>query len=59
MGNAPTIGQALYIILFFALNLILSAVNYKSSQPHPWGFAKRDEMLSYIGYRTGHIGEPF
>ncbi|KAJ4382039.1 hypothetical protein N0V86_002366 [Didymella sp. IMI 355093] len=55
-GNAPTVGQAAYIFFFVALNIILSAVNYGSSQPHPWGFSKRDEMLSYIGYRTGHIG---
>jgi predicted ferric reductase len=30
-------------------------VNYGSSQPHPWGFSKKDEILAYIGYRTGHI----
>ncbi|USP76285.1 ferric reductase-like transmembrane component [Curvularia clavata] len=56
IGNAPTVGQAVYIFFFFALNVILSAVNYGSSQPHPWGFSKREEILSYIGYRTGHIG---
>ncbi|KAF2433849.1 ferric reductase transmembrane component 4 [Tothia fuscella] len=55
IGNAPTVGQALYIFMFFALNLILSAVNYDSAQPHPWGFAPREELLAYIGYRTGHI----
>jgi predicted ferric reductase len=31
-------------------------VNYGSSQPHPWGFKRKEEILSYIGYRTGHIG---
>ncbi|KAJ4359399.1 hypothetical protein N0V95_002230 [Ascochyta clinopodiicola] len=56
IGNAPTVGQAAYIFFFFALNVILCAVNYGSSQPHPWGFSKRDEILAYIGYRTGHIG---
>lgn len=55
MGNAPTIGQALYIAMFFILNLVLTCVNYGSSQPHPWGLKPRDELLSYIGYRTGHI----
>ena len=54
--NAPTVGQALYIAMFFGLNLILSAVNYSRSQPHPWGFGPRDELLAYIGYRTGHFG---
>jgi predicted ferric reductase len=56
IGNAPTVGQASYIFLFTALNVILCAVNYGSAQPHPWGFSKRDEILAYIGYRTGHIG---
>ncbi|KAH7139164.1 ferric reductase like transmembrane component-domain-containing protein [Dendryphion nanum] len=56
LGNPPTVGQALYIALFFILNLVLSCVNYTSQQPHPWGFPPREELLSYIGYRTGHIG---
>lgn len=56
LGNAPTIGQALYIFMFISLNIILTCIKYDSAQPHPWGFAKREEILSYIGYRTGHIG---
>jgi hypothetical protein len=55
LGNAPTVGQALYIVMFFALNLVLSAVNYDTSQPHPWEFAPKEKILAYIGYRTGHI----
>jgi len=55
LGNAPTVGQALYITMFFVLNLVLSSVNYSSSQPHPWYFGPREETLAYIGYRTGHI----
>jgi Ferric reductase like transmembrane component len=42
--------------MLFILNLVLSAVNYSRSQPHPWGFGPKEETLSYIGYRTGHIG---
>lgn len=56
LGNAPTVGQALYIALFFILNLVLSSVNYAHSQPHPWYFPPREELLAYIGYRTGHVG---
>ncbi|KAJ3043479.1 hypothetical protein HDV00_004867 [Rhizophlyctis rosea] len=55
LGNPPTIGQSLFIFFFVLLNLVLSSVNYSSTQPHPWGFAKREEILSYIAYRTGHI----
>jgi predicted ferric reductase len=56
LGNVPTIGQALYIAMFFILNLVLCSVNYSHSQPHPWFYTPKEEMLSYIGYRTGHIG---
>jgi predicted ferric reductase len=54
-GNAPTVGQSLYIALFFILNVVLGAVNYSGSQPHPWDLGPRDEILAYVGYRTGHI----
>ena len=55
LGIAPTIGQALFIAMFFILNLVLSAVNYSHAQPHPFGFNPREETLFYIGLRTGHI----
>lgn len=55
LGNAPTVGQTLYLTVFFILNVILSSVNYTSSQPMPWGFDRREEILACIGYRTGHI----
>ena len=42
--------------MFFILNLVLTVIKYDSAQPHPWGYAKKEELLSYIGYRTGHIG---
>lgn len=58
LGNAPTVGQALYIAMFFILNLVLTSVNYRRSPPGemPWGFGPKEEILAYIGYRTGHIG---
>ena len=55
LGNAPTVGQALYIALFFILNVVLTMVGYESVQPHPWGYNKRGELLAYAGYRTGNI----
>ena len=53
LGNAPTVGQSLYIILFFILNVVLSAVNYESKQPHAWYATKQKEITAYIFYRTG------
>ena len=55
LGNAPTVGQTLYVIMFFVLNLILTAVNYKSKQPHAWYTTQSKEILAYIFYRTGTL----
>ncbi|KAI0888490.1 ferric reductase like transmembrane component-domain-containing protein [Annulohypoxylon maeteangense] len=55
-GNAPTMGQGLYIGMFVALNIILSSVSYrKFDQSDPWGFTPSGEIMAYVGYRTGHI----
>ncbi|KAI1453015.1 ferric reductase like transmembrane component-domain-containing protein [Annulohypoxylon moriforme] len=55
-GNAPTMGQGLYIGMFVALNIILSAVSYRRfDQSDPWGFTPSGETMAYVGYRTGHI----
>lgn len=58
LGNAPTVGQALWISMFFVLNLVLSCVNYQTMPKGdmPWGFTPREEILAYIGYRTVHLG---
>ncbi|PVH72670.1 hypothetical protein DL98DRAFT_609763 [Cadophora sp. DSE1049] len=57
IGNAPTHGQALYILGVTVLNLILTFVGYDSvaQLPHPWGYNRRGEWLAYAGYRTGDI----
>jgi hypothetical protein len=58
LGNVPTVGQALWIFMFFVLNLVLSCVNYQTMPKGQmtWGFDSREEILAYIGYRTGHLG---
>lgn len=53
LGNAPTVGQSLYIIMFFILNVVLTAVNYESKQPHAWYATQGQEIKAYIFYRTG------
>jgi len=55
LGNAPTVGQALWVVGFFVLNMMLTFVDYGSAQPHPWGYNRREEFLAYAGYRTGEI----
>ncbi|MCJ1456008.1 hypothetical protein MMC28_006365 [Mycoblastus sanguinarius] len=53
LGNAPTVGQSLYIVMFFILNVVLTAVNYESRQPHAWYATQRLEITAFIFYRTG------
>lgn len=53
LGNAPTVGQGLYIAMFVILNVVLSAVNYESKQPNAWYAKRSDEILAYVFYRTG------
>jgi hypothetical protein len=56
LGNAPTMGQSLWIAMFVILNIVLGSISYKNFYAaHPWGFTKTAEILAYVGYRTGHI----
>jgi hypothetical protein len=54
IDNEPTVEKAASIFFVFALNLILCAVNYGRSQPHPRGFKNKEGILFYVSYRTGH-----
>ena len=53
LGNAPTVGQILYIFMFVALNIILTSVNYQSRQPNAWYSTRWREITAYVMYRTG------
>ncbi|PGH08117.1 hypothetical protein AJ80_07911 [Polytolypa hystricis UAMH7299] len=55
LGNPPTAGHSIYIAIIFALNVILSAVGYHSTQPNAWFASKYQEILAYISCRTGVI----
>lgn len=53
LGNAPTVGQSLYIFALVVLNVILSAVGYKAAQPNAWFASEWRETSAYVMYRTG------
>ncbi|TLS22377.1 uncharacterized protein PpBr36_09920 [Pyricularia pennisetigena] len=56
LGNAPTMGQSLWIAMFMFLNIVLGLITYRNfDQAHPWRFDKTAEILAYMGNRTGHI----
>lgn len=56
LGNAPTVGQGLYIALFICLNAVLAAVDYQSAQPNGWFDSQWREISAYVLYRTGTFG---
>lgn len=53
LGNAPTVGQALYVGLMVVLNVVLSAVNFKTTEAHLWFQSKSQQITGYLMYRTG------
>ncbi|KAH8173486.1 ferric reductase like transmembrane component domain-containing protein [Sarocladium implicatum] len=53
LGNAPTIGQGLFIFLFIAANVVLTSVSYSVRQPSSWFMDGWTELLAYLLYRTG------
>ncbi|KAK4176575.1 putative ferric reductase transmembrane component [Triangularia setosa] len=53
LGNAPTVGQAAYVVVFIIINIILMSVNYQSMQPHLYYPSETIEIKAYIFYRTG------
>lgn len=53
LGNAPTVGQGLYVALMVILNIILTSVNYKTTLPNAWSENTYQEVLGFVMYRTG------
>lgn len=52
----PTRGQALFIAYILIINIILSAVGFRSAQPNAWyPDMKRDEILTVFANRVGVI----
>lgn len=53
LGNAPTVGQGLYIFVMIVLNIVLSAINFKTAPAHLWFQNKSQQVAGYLMYRTG------
>ncbi|KAK3997865.1 Ferric/cupric reductase transmembrane component 1 [Cladorrhinum sp. PSN332] len=53
LGNAPTVGQALFITLMIVLNVLVSAVGYHSSPSHMWLQNQWQQTVGFLMYRTG------
>lgn len=53
LGNAPTVGQSLYIFVMVLLNVVLTAINFKTTPAHLWFQNKSQQIAGYMMYRTG------
>ncbi|KAG8627904.1 hypothetical protein KVT40_003777 [Elsinoe batatas] len=53
LGNAPTTGQTLFLLLFLLLNILLTALPYTSHSPNAYFSDPKSELLAYIANRTG------
>ncbi|KAK0651111.1 ferric reductase like transmembrane component-domain-containing protein [Cercophora newfieldiana] len=58
LGNAPTIGQTLYILMFLALNIAFAAGGYHYSPAgmNTWFSSAWQENMAYVSARTGVLG---
>jgi len=56
LGNAPTIGQAIYVIFLLVLNIAFTAGGYRSTQPNAWFSSPWQETMGYVSCRTGVLG---
>lgn len=56
LGNVPTVGQSFYIFLMVIFNIILTAVNYKTTRPFVWYETQHQEILGLVMFRTGILG---
>lgn len=51
--SAPTRGQSLILLGYFILNTVLLVVNYDIYNTNPYLTSSSDQLLRYIGNRTG------
>ncbi|GAB1315397.1 hypothetical protein MFIFM68171_05607 [Madurella fahalii] len=53
LGNAPTVGQALLIALLVVLNVLVTAIGYRSAPSHLWLLNQWQQTVGFLMYRTG------
>lgn len=55
LGYLPTRLATLFLVIFFALNIIFLAVGIKSIQPNTWYSSRKMEINNYVANRAGVI----
>ena len=56
LGNAPTVGQSLYIAFLIIINVILTCIDYDIQFPHTWYGSLTVVKLANVVWRTGVMG---
>lgn len=54
-GYLPGRTLSIFIAIYVLLNIVFSAVNFKSFQPNIYFFSKGFELCEYVGNRTGTL----
>ena len=52
-GNAPTVGQALFVGLMVVLNVVTTATGYRTVSSHNWLRTPWQQTVAFLMYRTG------
>ncbi|KAL8314383.1 hypothetical protein RB593_008151 [Gaeumannomyces tritici] len=55
LGLVPTRGQALYLGYVLAVNVVLCSTGYVIVEPRGWYGSVREQVLTYVANRTGHL----
>ncbi|KFX94318.1 hypothetical protein O988_06381 [Pseudogymnoascus sp. VKM F-3808] len=55
VGYLPSRTLSIFIAIFIILNVILSCVSYRTSQPNTWFKSGEFELCEYVGNRTGTL----
>ncbi|OBT83462.1 hypothetical protein VE02_07415 [Pseudogymnoascus sp. 03VT05] len=55
VGYVPSRTLSIFISIFVIMNIILSSVSYRTSQPNTWFKSDQFELCEYVGNRTGTL----
>ncbi|KAK5652928.1 hypothetical protein OQA88_9407 [Cercophora sp. LCS_1] len=53
IGNAPTIGQTLFVFVMVVLNVVTTATGYRTVESHNWLRTPWQQIVAFLMYRTG------
>ncbi|KLU82192.1 hypothetical protein MAPG_01268, partial [Magnaporthiopsis poae ATCC 64411] len=55
LAIVPTRGQALFLAYVWIVNVVLCSAGYVIVMPHGWYSSVREQVLTYVANRTGHL----